>query len=59
MTDASVMLWGRRIGAVSWDAGRGVGVFQYDPRFVRAGIEVSPSHHAGAGGALHVSGPRP
>ena len=42
MTDASVMLWGRRIGAVSWDAGRGVGVFQYDPRFVRAGIEVSP-----------------
>ena len=42
MTDASVVLWGRRIGAVSWDAGRGVGVFQYDPRFVRAGIEVSP-----------------
>ena len=42
MTDASVMLWGRRIGAVSWDAGRGVGVFQYDPRFVGAGIEVSP-----------------
>ena len=43
MTDASVILWGRRIGAVSWDAGRGIGVFQYDPRFVGAGIEVSPS----------------
>ena len=42
MTDASVFLWGRRIGAVSWDAGRGIGVFQYDPRFVGAGIEVSP-----------------
>ena len=42
MTDASVMLWGRRIGAVSWDAARGLGVFQYDPRFVLAGIEVSP-----------------
>ena len=42
MTDARVMLWGRRIGAVSWDAGRGVGVFQYEPRFVGAGIEVSP-----------------
>ena len=42
MTDASVMMWGRRIGAVSWDAARGLGVFQYDPRFVSAGIEVSP-----------------
>ena len=42
MTDASVILWGRRIGAVSWDASRGVGVFQYDPHFVQAGIEVSP-----------------
>ena len=42
MTDAGVMLWGRRIGAVSWDAARGLGIFQYDPRFVAAGIEVSP-----------------
>ena len=42
MTDASVRLWGRRTGAVSWDAGQGIGVFQYDPRFVGAGIEVSP-----------------
>ncbi|MCY3599704.1 MAG: type II toxin-antitoxin system HipA family toxin [Gemmatimonadetes bacterium] len=42
MTDASVNLWGRRIGAVSWDVGRGVGVFQYDPAFLSAGIEVSP-----------------
>ena len=42
MTDASVNLWGRRIGAVSWDAGRGVGVFQYDDAFLTAGIEVSP-----------------
>ena len=42
MTDAAVNLWGRRIGAVSWDAGRAVGVFQYDPAFLSAGIEVSP-----------------
>ncbi len=42
MTDASVNLWGRRIGAVSWDAGREVGVFQYDDAFLTAGIEVSP-----------------
>ncbi len=42
MTDANVMLWGRRIGAVSWDQTRALAVFQYDPAFVGAGIEVAP-----------------
>lgn len=42
MTDASVRLWGRRIGAVTWDERRALGVFQYDPEFVPSGIEVSP-----------------
>ena len=42
MTDASVNLWGRRIGAVAWDDARAVGVFQYDPAFVAARIELSP-----------------
>ncbi len=42
MTDASIILWGRRIGAVSWDEARGLGVFQYDPEFVGAGIELAP-----------------
>ena len=42
MTDAKVLLWGRRIGAVSWDETRALGVFQYDPAFVNAGIEVAP-----------------
>ena len=42
MTDANVILWGRRIGAVSWDETRSVAVFQYQPAFVAAGIEVAP-----------------
>lgn len=42
MTDANVKLWGRRIGAVSRDDTRAVGVFQYDPAFIHAGIEVAP-----------------
>lgn len=42
MTDARVNLWGRGIGAVSWDAGREVGVYQYDPAFPSAGIDLSP-----------------
>ena len=42
MTDALVNLWGRRVGAVSWDAGRAVGTFEYDPAFRAAGLELSP-----------------
>ena len=42
MTDANVLLWGRRIGAVSWVRTRAHAVFQYDPEFVGAGIEVAP-----------------
>ena len=42
MTDASIILWGRRIGAVSWDEARALGIFQYDPAFVGAAIEVTP-----------------
>ncbi|MFK7885400.1 MAG: type II toxin-antitoxin system HipA family toxin [Gammaproteobacteria bacterium] len=42
MTTASVELWGRRIGAVTWVPERSVGVFQYTPEFGASGIEVSP-----------------
>lgn len=42
MTDATVRLWGRDIGAVSWMADRNIGVFQYMPEFVRSGIQLSP-----------------
>ncbi len=42
MTDAKVTLWGSEIGAVSWVADRQVAVFQYDPAFIRSGIQLSP-----------------
>ncbi len=42
MTIAAVTLWGRRIAAVSVDAGASVATFQYDPAFVRSGIQVAP-----------------
>ena len=35
-------LWGRRVGAVSWDKARAVGVFQYDPDFQLGDIEIAP-----------------
>jgi len=39
---ARVELWGRTIGAVSWEEGRDHASFQYDPDFARSGIEVAP-----------------
>ena len=42
MTTASVVLWGRDIAAVTWDETRDIGVFQYQPEFVKSGIQVAP-----------------
>lgn len=42
MTNAEVLLWGSRIGAVSWHDDRDVAVFQYVPEFVKSGIQLSP-----------------
>jgi serine/threonine-protein kinase HipA len=42
MTVASVILWGKTIGAVSWDAERDLASFEYAPDFQSAGVEVAP-----------------
>lgn len=42
MTTATIRLWGRDIGAISWDAETALANFQYDPAFSRSGIEVAP-----------------
>ena len=43
MTTAEVILWGTRIGFVSFDDSRNLGMFEYDPMFLQSGIEVSES----------------
>jgi len=42
MSDAKVILWGSEIGAVSWVEERDLAVFQYDPAFIKSGIQLSP-----------------
>lgn len=42
MTDARVLLWGRDIAAVTWLDDEEIGVFQYDPAFLKSNIQVSP-----------------
>jgi serine/threonine-protein kinase HipA len=39
---ARVSLWGTCIGAVSWDQGQDIGVFEYMPGFLDSDIQVSP-----------------
>lgn len=42
MTDATIRLWGRDIGAVTWLEDEGYGVFQYTPEFAVSAREVAP-----------------
>ncbi len=41
-TNASVVLWGREIAAVSWIPDEANAVFQYDPEFAKSDIQLSP-----------------
>lgn len=41
-TVAEVRLWGSRVGAVRWDVERALGDYEYDPAFLRSGIELAP-----------------
>ncbi|MEX0964525.1 MAG: type II toxin-antitoxin system HipA family toxin [Pseudohongiellaceae bacterium] len=41
-TLAEVILWGRTIGAVSWDAERGLAHFEYEQAFRQSQIELAP-----------------
>jgi len=41
-TTAEVILWGTRVGAVTWVAEQGLGYFQYDQGFLSFDIDVAP-----------------
>lgn len=40
----TVELWGKKVGAVALDPKSNFYAFEYDPKFVRSGIELSPIH---------------
>lgn len=42
MNVLEVRLWDERVGALAWDAARGVAQFQYDADFLRSGLQLSP-----------------
>lgn len=44
MSTAAIHLYDSEIGAVTWDAERELGIFEYAADFLRSGIEISPLH---------------
>lgn len=44
MITAKVYLFDRFVGGLLWDEGSQLGLFEYDPEFVKTGIEISPIH---------------
>lgn len=42
ITQAYIHLWGKRLGAISWNPQTGVGAFEYDPEFIKTGLNPSP-----------------
>ena len=55
---AVVKLWDYDVGAVSWLADSGYAVFEFEPAFLRTGLDISPVHmplpEARAGEALYA-----
>lgn len=41
---ATIHLWGHQVGAVSWLDDRGYAAFEYDPSFLKRGLDISPLH---------------
>ena len=39
---ATVRLWGKRVGAVAWNAEQGFAAFEYAPSFLRSSLEIAP-----------------
>lgn len=42
MTTATVKLWGETVGAVTWLKERNYAAFEYDPAFLKKGLDLSP-----------------
>ncbi|WP_158995149.1 type II toxin-antitoxin system HipA family toxin [Mucilaginibacter sp. L196] len=42
INSAFINLWGERVGAIAWDADKGVADFEFEPAFLRKGWDISP-----------------
>lgn len=42
INNAFVYVWNKRVGAIAWKPDAGIGAFQYDPAFLKSGINLAP-----------------
>lgn len=42
MEVAYVKLWSKRVGAILWDNDAGLGSFEFEPKFIEGGLDISP-----------------
>lgn len=42
INNAFVNIWGKRVGAISWNPQTGLGTFEYDPNFIKTNLELAP-----------------
>ncbi len=41
---AKISLWGKEVGALSWDKRHNFGAFEFFPSFIESGLDISPIH---------------
>jgi serine/threonine-protein kinase HipA len=39
---ANVKIWNNKVGSIAWNASTGIGSFEYEPSFLKLGIDLSP-----------------
>lgn len=42
ITTAFINIWGKRVGAIAWNANSGIGSFEYEPSFLNTNLDLSP-----------------
>lgn len=48
----AIYLWGQHVGAMFWDEKQNLGVFEYTPKFLKSGLEISPFYMPLAGSRI-------
>jgi serine/threonine-protein kinase HipA len=42
INSAFINLWGDRVGAIAWNADTAIADFEYEPTFLRSGLDIAP-----------------
>ena len=54
ITSAFINIWGKRMGAIAWNPETGLGSFEYDPTFLKTGLNPAPIKMATKGAEKRI-----